>query len=383
MVSQVPTGSIFDLLGETENEDPQDAIQAVVNSKKAAHIAKGEGASQSIGGKATSSKLTPSVTSSSTQKKLKDSSQKDNGNGNQNASGRVNGSKGSLSSNNTNIEMGPERREGHPNRGGENGRQGGRYNRTGVQNTKGTSKKNDKDLVSEHRDQRKANKYRDKDRQSASGRGYELKRGGHGKGNWGVDGEKGEDGNAPADAENEEVDSTDGDDKEQVEVQMTLDEYYKVLEEKKKAVISTKADDQGKKSAELTAKLEGLSEMKKDEEETSLGFSGVKQAKGSKMKTKKEKEVLPTFFSVEDQNAGRGSRDGRDRRSNEGRGEGRGRNRGHESDGRGSRGGNNRNAGNADKRRDRVGGSRGVGGRGGSTFLPKIDDVQAFPSLVA
>ena len=107
--------------------------------------------------------------------------------------------------------------------------------------------------------------------------------------------------------------------------------------------------------------------MKKDEVETSLGLTSLKQAKFNKSKVKKDKELLQTFFMVDDQNGGRGSRDAFDRRSSEGRSRG----RGGDNEGRRSRGN-----GKSGDRRQR-------GGRGGRIYSPMIDDVQAFPSLAA
>lgn len=113
--------------------------------------------------------------------------------------------------------------------------------------------------------------------------------------------------------------------------------------------------------------------MKKDDDEFSLGLTSVKQAKANKTKVKKDKELLPTFFTTDDQNAGRGSRGGDyadNRRSGEGRSRGRGGD--NEGNGRRSRGGKDR------------GDRRQRGGRGGGrVYSPMIDDVQAFPSLAA
>ena len=227
-MSAVSTGSIFDLLGDTENEDPQEAHEAI----QAAVAAKfKDDAANATSGEVTKadSKSASAAGPQSKSGQLKSSNQR--GGGNQ-----------SRETQSTDVSLGPEKKE-IPQSKGENGRQGGRYSRNGNR----SSKRNDKNMAEDQKEQRRANKYRDKDRQSASGKSYELKRGGAGRGNWGVEGEKDDDSVAvPADSSKQDADektednetSENGAAAEAEEVQMTLDEYYKVLEEKKKAVIN-------------------------------------------------------------------------------------------------------------------------------------------------
>lgn len=230
-MSAVPTGSIFDLLGDTENEDPHEAIQAAVAAKM-----KGDaGASQAENGASSSGTVTKSDAKSSSSTA-----------GQSSKAGQLKSSNqrgGQRETQGNDVTLGPEKKD-IPNNKGENGRQGGRYSRSGNR----SSKRNDKNVAEEKKEQRRENKYRDKDRQSASGKSYELKRGGGGRGNWGVEGEKdaspGPDAKQDANDKGEDVEGGENGaetEAEAPEVQMTLDEYYKVLEEKKKAVITAKS----------------------------------------------------------------------------------------------------------------------------------------------
>lgn len=207
---------------------------------------------------------------------------------------------------------------------------------------------------------------REFDRHDGTGRGYETsKRGGGGRGNWGV-----EDGSADAAEAETRVEETvekpvavEGEEpaaEEQTEQQeapaveeakeLSLEEYEAILAEKKAEL------NRARQARTIdTSEFENLKILNKDEEEQEnpLEVSSSKEKKGPRAKERKEVQTVETGFKVVDTTTG-------DRR---GRGD------------RGSRGG---------------GRGRGFGGRGGDRPYSggrgrgaaiNVEDTRAFPSL--
>ena len=188
---------------------------------------------------------------------------------------------------------------------------------------------------------------REYERRSGTGRGnrlgYENKKGGGGKGNWGAPGEdapgndKPADPNAEAEAEAEVVEEPDN--------TLGLDDYMKKQAETKKKL----AELTGAKSASVVVDdFKGLSMKKsKKEGDTTSDWSAFEAgSKKGKTKNRKEKQTLIAGFRIKD------DYEPRERRGDKG--------------GRGGRGG----------REGR--GGRG-GGRGG--FAARLDSASDFPTL--
>ncbi|KAM7272902.1 hypothetical protein ACFE04_027566 [Oxalis oulophora] len=178
------------------------------------------------------------------------------------------------------------------------------------------------------------------ERRSGTGHGNEFKRDGAGRGNWG----------SPTDEiAPKEIPEKEPEEKEPEEKQLTLEEYEKVLEEKRKALLALKAEE---RKVELDKELESmslLSNKKKNNDEVfiKLGSEKDKRKEAAEKEERAKKSVSINEFlkpaDGESYNYGRGGRGGRDR----GRG-----------------------------------GPRGGGGGGNyNAPTPKIEDPSQFPTL--
>ncbi|KAL7158401.1 hypothetical protein ABFS83_02G140800 [Erythranthe nasuta] len=208
------------------------------------------------------------------------------------------------------------------------------------------------------------------DRRSGTGRGNEFKREGAGRGNWGthtdelaevteeavIEGEK-----APSvEKPSGEVDATaDGDkeaatteveEKEPEDKEMTLEEYEKVLEEKRKSLLALKADSEARKvDVKEFETMQQLSSKKKSNDDIFIKLGSEKDKK--KELAEKEERAKKSVSINEFLKPAEGER----HYSSGGRGRGRGR---------GSRGGG------------------GYGGEGNENVrAPAIEDPGQFPTL--
>ncbi|KAJ9556229.1 hypothetical protein OSB04_010843 [Centaurea solstitialis] len=204
------------------------------------------------------------------------------------------------------------------------------------------------------------------ERRSGTGRGNEFKREGSGRGNWGtatdevaveqeepvVEGEKNVESEKPAGQEDavdatKENPATEPEEKEPEEKEMTLEEYEKVLEEKRKALLALKSEERKVGLDKDLAKMQLLSNKKSEEDIfVKLGSEKDKRKEAAEKEEKAKKslsinEFLKPAEGERYQNPG-------------GRGRGRGR-----------------------------GGFRGGYGGGGriNEVAPAIEDVGQFPSL--
>ncbi|KAL5723991.1 hypothetical protein ACHQM5_007312 [Ranunculus cassubicifolius] len=201
------------------------------------------------------------------------------------------------------------------------------------------------------------------ERHSATGRGNEVKREGSGRGNWGdteelvntpeksVTAEKlpGEEDAADA---SKETPVTETEEKEPEEKEMTLDEYEKIREEKRKALLAQKAEERKvTKDKELESMQQLSSKKTNNEFFAKLGSDKDKKKEAADKEEKAKKSVsINEFLKPAEGEKGYYSPSGR----------GRGR-------GRGGRGG------------DRI----GFGGGGGNPHVaaPSIEDQGQFPTL--
>ncbi|ONK66785.1 uncharacterized protein A4U43_C06F11940 [Asparagus officinalis] len=208
------------------------------------------------------------------------------------------------------------------------------------------------------------------ERRSGTGRGYEIKREGAGRGNWGtvtdvVAQELEENVNADeiiATAENQ-PEQEDGkpvegnkDNKENTtteeeakpeDKEMTLDEYEKVKEEKRKSLLAMKAEE---RKVTIDKELESMKQLslKKGTDEIFIKLGSDKESK--KKETEREERAKKSLSINEFLKPAEG-----ERYNSGGRGRGRGR---------GDRGGRG-----------------GFGGGGGYTPAPAIEDPGQFPTL--
>lgn len=215
------------------------------------------------------------------------------------------------------------------------------------------------------------------ERHSGTGRGYELKREGSGRGNWGTVTDEGlaqevaeavnteeapataEDEKKPEDVPQSEVDKdkespeNEEEEKEPEDKEMTLEEYEKVLEEKRKALLALKAEE---RKVEVDKELQAMQQLsvKKANEEVFIKLGSDKDLK-KKEKDEKDERTKKSLSINEFLKPAEG-----ERYYNPGRGRGRGR-------GRGDRGGF-------------YGGYNGNGGRR-QAAAPVIEDQAQFPSL--
>ncbi|OIT23663.1 PREDICTED: plasminogen activator inhibitor 1 RNA-binding protein-like [Nicotiana attenuata] len=205
------------------------------------------------------------------------------------------------------------------------------------------------------------------DRRSGTGRGNEyIKREGSGRGNWGTpaddiaqetevpvnDGEKIVEAEKEAgqeDAEDTNKDSTaaEPEEKEPEEKEMTLEEYEKLLEEKRKALLALKPEE---RKVNLDKELESMQLLsnKKNDDEIFIKLGSEKEKRKEAVEKARKTKSINEFLKPADGESSYYRRGGR------GRGQGRGR---------GGFGG-------------------GVGGNKNFS-APSIEDVGQFPSLVA
>lgn len=202
------------------------------------------------------------------------------------------------------------------------------------------------------------------ERHSGTGRGYEMKREGAGRGNWGTqsdelaevteeivtDGGKALGDEKPAGEESGDVKESptnESEEKEPEEKEMTLEEYEKLLEEKRKALPAFNTTEERKVDAKVFESMQQLSK-KKDNDEifAKLGSDKKKEAAEKEERAKKSVSINEFLKPAEGE-----------RHYNSG---GRGRGRG----GRGSRG-------------------FGGGSAASNVAAPKIEDPSHFPTLGA
>lgn len=209
------------------------------------------------------------------------------------------------------------------------------------------------------------------DRRSGTGRGNDFKRDGAGRGNWGtptdevapdteepvtesekiVDAEKPTVQEDAVDASKENTEK-DPEEKEPEEKEMTLEEYEKVLEEKRKALLAQKAEER-KVGLDKDFESMQLLSNKKSEEDifVKLGTDKDKRKEAAEKEERAKKSLSINEFLK--------PAEGERYYSPGGRGRGRGR---------GPRGGGGYNGG-------------GYGGRFTDAAAPSIEDVGQFPSL--
>mmetsp|Transcript_24356 Transcript_24356/g.29524 ORF Transcript_24356/g.29524 Transcript_24356/m.29524 type:complete len:341 (+) Transcript_24356:246-1268(+) len=214
---------------------------------------------------------------------------------------------------------------------------------------------------------------REFDRRSGTGKGAEVKRDGAGKANWGSEKDEinaaAEGATADAEAEPEELDpeaeaaaAEAAAEKEREEKEMTLEEYQKVLAEKRSALQQSFNKENSERQVNDSAFAKMTLVAKSEEEEVYF----VGEAKTKKTKSKKAadadedaEKVVPNFsfarkeeYTPRDSGKGKGGKGGRPRRENGG--------------GKGGRG------------------ASGYGGKGGRGYsAPNIGDSSAFPTLGA
>uniref|UniRef100_A0A803LIG2 Hyaluronan/mRNA-binding protein domain-containing protein n=1 Tax=Chenopodium quinoa TaxID=63459 RepID=A0A803LIG2_CHEQI len=202
------------------------------------------------------------------------------------------------------------------------------------------------------------------ERRSGTGRGQEVKREGFGRGNWGAESEEVAPGTEEAGEQNEKnlntenlpavEDAAEGnkegqpeetEEKEPEEKEMTLEEYEKLLEEKRKALVALKTEE---RKVEVDKDLQSMQQLsnKKEDESVFIKLGSDKDKKKESLEKEKVKKSVSIneFLKPAD-----GERFG-------GRGRGRGR---------GSRGG-------------------GYGGGGNRVYnspAPAIEDPGEFPTL--
>ena len=178
------------------------------------------------------------------------------------------------------------------------------------------------------------------------------KRGGAGKANWGAPGDE-----IKEELEKNEEAGEEGTPEEEETKEITLEDYEKLLQEKKAAINAAA----GKPTEADLSAFEGLSvfEKKEEEENNPLSLTGAKGIKGKqRAKALKEKETLIPNFKIEDKSYAPRER----RQQGAGRTGGRGAERGN---GRAGRGGERPN------RRPR------------DSIPSPLSDVAAFPTLGA
>ncbi|XP_010449709.1 PREDICTED: plasminogen activator inhibitor 1 RNA-binding protein-like isoform X1 [Camelina sativa] len=174
------------------------------------------------------------------------------------------------------------------------------------------------------------------ERRSGTGRGGDFKRDGSGRGNWGTPGEElaaeteavaGVDtekavGEKPAvDADANKENTAEVEEKEPEDKEMTLDEYEKILEEKKKALQSLTTSER-KVDTKVFESMQQLSNKKaNDEIFIKLGSDKDKRKDDKEEKAKKAVSINEFLKPAEGENYYRGGRGGRGRG---GRGRGRG-----------------------------------------------------------
>ncbi|CAG7897825.1 unnamed protein product [Brassica rapa] len=235
------------------------------------------------------------------------------------------------------------------------------------------------------------------DRQSGAAHGNEFKRDGAGRGNWGTT----EDEIPPVTEESatvvekdlaveKEGEATDANketpieaqaEKEPEDTEMTLEEYEKVLEEKRKALQSTKVEER-KVDTKVFDSMQQLSSKKSNNDEVfiKLGTEKDKRPVEREEKTKKSlsiNEFLKPANGESYRGGYRGGRVSRGPREGADRG-GRGPREGSDRGGRGPRGADR---GGRGPRRDNGGGEQKAAAPKFVAPAPKIEDAAQFPTL--
>ncbi|XP_006654864.1 RGG repeats nuclear RNA binding protein A-like [Oryza brachyantha] len=217
------------------------------------------------------------------------------------------------------------------------------------------------------------------ERHSGTGRGYGMKREGAGRGNWGTVTDEGlaqetvevvnteetaataEEEKKPEDAPQSEVDkdkegleNEEEEEKEPEDTEMTLEEYEKVLEEKRKALLALKAEE---RKVEVDKELQSMQQLsvKKDNEEVFIKLGSDKDLKKKEIAERDERAKKSLSINEFLKPA-----EGERYYNPSGRGRGRGRGRG--------------------EHRGFYGGFNGNGGRRHAS-APAIEDQAQFPSL--
>lgn len=145
------------------------------------------------------------------------------------------------------------------------------------------------------------------ERRSGSGRGSELKREGSGRGNWGTPVDQGafqetEEGISAEEEKTTVVEKSDNENnqetpavneektEEEEDKEMTLDEYEKVLEEKRKALLALKKVEERKVDVKEFESMQVLSNKKKEEDAIFIKVKSEKE-KGKKIDTGESERV--------------------------------------------------------------------------------------------
>ncbi|XP_020105699.1 RGG repeats nuclear RNA binding protein A-like isoform X1 [Ananas comosus] len=211
------------------------------------------------------------------------------------------------------------------------------------------------------------------DRKSGTGRGYGMKREGAGRGNWGIVtdepiaqeadetvnieeksavAEKKAEEDAPSveDKDNKEGESKEAEEKEQEDKEMTLDEYEKVKEEKRKALLALKAEE---RKVEIDKELQSMQQLslKKGNDEVFIMLGSEKEALKKKENAERDERAKKSLSINEFLKPAEGER----YYSAGGRGRGRG--------------------------RGPFRGGFGGGSTRGPTAAPSIEDQEQFPTL--
>ncbi|KAL9228818.1 hypothetical protein vseg_004356 [Gypsophila vaccaria] len=363
----------FDVLGDNDNDDPLLLLEtASAQLKKVALVSENvdhnnnnnnnnnnkRSSSQKVGAKLPSKPLPPSQA----VREAKNDAGRGGGRGSGRGGGRGRGGYRDQSSNedafNNSVAAGPqgdgEGGERRPYGGPRPPYRGGR--RGGYNNDEGRDFDRPRRTYERH---------------SGTGRGNEFKREGSGRGNWGSQSEEVAPGtedvaaeteknvnaeNLPAGEEvldgNKEPQAEETEEKEPEEKEMTLEEYEKVREEKRKALLALKTE--GRK-VEVDKDLQSMQQLssRRDEESVFIKLASDKD----KRRDASEKEKVKKSVSI---NEFLKPADGEKYYSPGGQGRGRG--------GRGPRGGAS------------AGGSYGGGNRM-SASVPTIEDQKQFPTL--
>ncbi|XP_073006996.1 RGG repeats nuclear RNA binding protein A-like [Typha latifolia] len=214
------------------------------------------------------------------------------------------------------------------------------------------------------------------ERRSGTGRGYEMKREGSGRGNWGtatddtllqeteetinveekvvVSEKQKEQEDVPTPEITKEGIANEAGEKEPEDKEMTLDEYEKIREEKRKALLALKSEE---RKVEIDKELQSMQQLslKKGNEEVFVKLGSDKDSMKKKENAERDERVKKSLSINEFLKPAGGERS----YGPGGRGRGRGRGRGEQGAFGGSFGGSTR----------------------GLTAAPSIEDQQQFPTL--
>ncbi|KAK6947521.1 Stm1-like, N-terminal [Dillenia turbinata] len=371
------TANPFDLLGDDDNEDPSQLIAAQQKVIASATTKKGSAPAQAAAASKPTAKL-PSKPLPPAQavREARNDSGRGGGRGGARGFGRGRGERGGRgsfnrerdSSNNENSFSSNNGYSGgyRPSDDGEAGkpseRRGGYGGPRGP--FRGGRRGGFNDGEAADGEQRPRRVY---DRRSGTGHGNEFKREGAGRGNWGtttdeiaqvteeptVENEKNvaaekQPGEEEAGDATKESPVTEQQEKEPEEKEMTLDEYEKVLEEKRKALLALKTEERKVGLDKDFESMQQLSKKDNDDVFIKLGSEKDKRREAAEKEEKAKKSVSINEFLK--------PADGERYYAPGGRGRGRGR---------GSRGG------------------FGGGNHANNVLAPAIEDPGQFPSLGA